>query len=372
MPSDGKSVNLMLFLPGIGAAMLFGLSTPLNKIITDEIHPLLLSGLIYGTAGLFLISVFILLKYFRNRTLRGPGKEEFPFFLNNKEKWLFSGIVLSGSIIAPFLLLAGIDRIAASRASLLLNFEIVFTVSIAMVLFHERLSRYGYLGSILAIIGFFLINTTMESGSGISSDGFIGESLILFACLFWGIDNNLTQKMSDKNPLQLAGLKGILGGSISILSAILLRIDLSVENSSIPIFLFIGIMSIGISLVLFIYSLRNVGTVKTGLLFSSAPIFGILFSFIIHEESFRSADWIASIMIFGGILLIIWEKHQHSHIHQELRHSHAHTHDVHHSHEHHPPQNDNAKNKSHEHPHFHTALSHVDEHSHDIHHRHRH
>jgi hypothetical protein len=36
------------------------------------------------------------------------------------------------------------------------------------------------------------------------------------ACVAWGIDNNLTRKLSSADPIQIAATKGLVAGSVNL------------------------------------------------------------------------------------------------------------------------------------------------------------
>src|SRR5262245_63610830 len=111
------------------AAVLFGLSAPIAKILVGDLPPQLLAGVLYLGSGIGLTIVALV----RSRT---PGSyaalhsSDFPFL---------TGAVVFGEIAAPVLLMLGLERTPASSASLLLNLEAVFTAAIAWGVFHENI-----------------------------------------------------------------------------------------------------------------------------------------------------------------------------------------------------------------------------------------
>jgi hypothetical protein len=130
-----------------------------------------------------------------------------------------------------------------------------------------------------------------------------------------------------------------------------------------------GFAGYGVSLVLFVVALRNLGTARTGAYFSVAPIFGVMLSLFIWPELPSLNFWIAAALMAVGIWLHIRERHQHTHTHEPLAHNHPHKHDEHHQHTH-DFEWDGVE--PHTHPHQHTAITHSHAHFPDIHHRHSH
>ena len=111
----------------LAAAILFGASTPIAKLLLGITDPLLLAGLLYLGSGVGLGLVKI------GRRSLGLGRSEAPLRAHDL-RWL-AAIVLFGGILGPALLMCGLTRTAASTGSLLLNTEGLATMAIAWVVF---------------------------------------------------------------------------------------------------------------------------------------------------------------------------------------------------------------------------------------------
>jgi drug/metabolite transporter (DMT)-like permease len=55
-------------------------------------------------------------------------------------------------------------------------------------------------------------------GGGLRLDA--GALLIAAACLCWGLDNNLTRRLSSADPIRIALIKGLAAGSVNLLLAL--------------------------------------------------------------------------------------------------------------------------------------------------------
>ncbi len=184
------------------AAFLFGLSTPLAKPLLDKVAPQLLAGLFYFGSG------FVVLL---GPVFRRPMMTEEQSLASSDISWL-AGAILFGGVIAPTLMLEGLQLTPASNASLLLNLEGVFTVLLARVVFHERVDRRFAIGTTVVILGSVLV-----SWNGVTvAVQLIGPIAITVACLCWGVDNNLLQKVSARNPFQVAAAKGFSAGAFNL------------------------------------------------------------------------------------------------------------------------------------------------------------
>ena len=131
----------------------------------------------------------------------------------------------------------------------------------------------------------------------------------------------------------------------------------------------VGFFGYGISLVLFVVALRNLGAARTGAYFSVAPFFGAALALLVLRESASAAFWIAAALMALGVWLHLTERHEHEHVHEPMEHTHPHLHDEHHQHGHgFAWQGD----EPHAHPHAHRRMKHSHPHYPDLHHRHHH
>lgn len=275
----------------------------------------------------------------------------------------FIGAIISGGVIAPVLLMFGLTHAPASGASLLLNAEGVFTALLAWFAFKENFDRRIALGMVAIVAGAILLSWPGEAEF---SD--VWASLaILGACLAWGIDNNLTRKVSLSDATWIASVKGLTAGGVNLILALLLGASLP-ALPSVAGAMVVGFLSYGVSLALFVLGLRYLGTARTGAYFSIAPFIGALIALLMGEPLTLTLVVAGSFMAVG-IWLHLTEHHEHEHIHTDIEHDHEHTHDEHHLHRHDFPVEDGVK---HSHLHKHDPQRHAHAHFPDMHHQHRH
>lgn len=345
---------------GIGialvAAVLFGASTPLAKLLVDDVSPVLLAGLLYAGSGIGL-SLWILV-----RRMRGEPAGE-ASLRRSDAPWL-AGAVLFGGVLGPVLLMFGLSRTPASSASLLLNLEGVLTALLAWCVFRENVDRRVFFGMVAIVAGGVLLSWSEGPGEGIPW----GALAIAAACACWAIDNNLTRVVSSSDPVQIAAIKGGVAGMINIGIALALGYRLPDAFHTVAAGV-IGLAGYGISLVAFVLALRHLGSARTGAYFSTAPFVGAGLSLLLLGESPGVVFWMAGALMALGVWLHVSEIHEHEHSHEGMDHDHRHVHDAHHQHEHDFPWNGE---EPHSHPHAHAPLSHRHGHFPDIHHRHEH
>lgn len=339
------------------SASLFGISLPFAKLLVKDIPPVALAGLLYlgAFAGLSLYS-FVIKK---RRT--GLDKKAAPLERTDLP-WL-AGAILAGGIIGPISLMIGLTLVSGFSASLLLNLEGVATAMIAVVFFKENAGKHLWLGLIsMTIAGVFL-----SWDPHLGKFHILGPSLVIFAMVCWGIDNNLTHNISDKDPIQIAQIKGVVAGLISLSCALMLGMKIAL-NHRILLALLLGSFSYGISLVLFIKALEGLGSSRTGAFFSFAPFVGAIASLVILREWIGWIMFPAAAFMIIGVWLIVSERHSHRHFHKAITHTHSH----HHKDRHHEHQHARSIHEPHTHKHTHPEITHIHVHWPDTHHRHDH
>jgi len=245
---------------------LFGASAPLAKGLLASITPQLLAGLLYVGSGCGL-AVY---RFAKGARSEAPlGRVDIP--------WL-AGAIAFGGVVGPLLLMIGLTRTPASGASLLLNLEGVFTALLAWFVFHENVDRRIALGMLAIVAGGIVLTWQGRAEWG----GIAGPLAIAGACACWATDNNLTQKVSGGDPVQIAMFKGLVAGLVNVGIAAALGARIPAVGPLVGA-LVVGLFSYGVSLVLFVRALRYLGTARTGAYFSTAPFVGAALSVIVFR-----------------------------------------------------------------------------------------
>lgn len=335
----------------LGAALLFGASTPLAKLLLRDVSPWLLAGLFYLGSG-------IGLSFFRWL------KRAEPVHLAKGETGWLAGAILAGGVTGPVLLMFGLTGMPASGASLLLNAEGVLTALLAWMVFKENFDRRIALGMMAIAAGAVVLSWPREA----RFTGALPALAILGACLAWAIDNNLTRKVSLADATWVVAMKGMAAGCVNLVLAFSLGDRLPVWPVTAAA-MGVGFLAYGVSLALFVVSMRFLGTARTGAYFSVAPFFGAVLA-LATGEPLTPTLAIAGVLMGIGIWLHLTERHEHEHAHEAMEHRHEHIHDEHHQHVHDFPVEPGIK---HSHLHRHEPMVHTHAHFPDAHHRnHRH
>lgn len=340
---------------GLGAAALFGVSAPLAKVLLGRLSPVLLAGLLYSGAALGL---------WLYRAVTPPSQEA---RLARGDAGKLAAVVLTGGIAGPVLMLLGLQRVTALSGSLLLNLEAPLTLLLALVAFGEHLGR-GALFAALAIIAGAVV-LELEPGAW-GGDG-VGVALLAAASACWAIDNNLTQRLSLRDPFAIVRVKTLVAGAVNTaLGLWVAPPGPQPSAASVLAALALGSLSYGVSVVFDAYALRAIGAAREAAYFATAPFVGALAAALLLGDPVTPRAALAMLVMAAGVAGLLRERHSHVHHHEALEHEHLHTHDdEHHHHEHDP---DDPAAEPHSHAHRHAPLVHEHRHVPDLHHRHRH
>lgn len=334
----------------MGAALLFGAGTPVAKLLLASVGPWMLAGLFYLGSGLGLALYRIAVRSAPVTLQRG------------EVKWL-AGAIVAGGVVGPLLLMAGLAGMPASGASLLLNAEGVCTAALAWVVFRENVDRRIALGMCLIAAAAVLLGWPQE----LRFAGMWPALAVLGACLAWGLDNNLTRKVSLNDATWIASVKGLVAGCVNFSLALAVG-DKLPGAPSVAAAMGVGFLAYGVSLALFVVGLRHLGTARTGAYFSVAPFLGAALALLGGEPlTMRLAT--AGCLMAAGVWLHLTEQHVHAHEHEAMEHDHAHVHDAHHQH---PHADGKVFSGRHAHVHQHLPMRHSHVHYPDAHHRHSH
>ena len=349
-----RDIRLQSILMAILAAVLYGISSPLSKLLLAEIPPTLMAALLYLGAGFgMLIINLIKLARKKERIEARITKNELPYIL--------AMIILD--IGAPILLMLGLSTTTSANVSLLNNFEIVATSLIALIIFKEAVGKRMWIA--IALITFSSIVLSMKDSSSFSFS--LGSIFILLACVCWGFENNCTRMLSLKDPLQIVVIKGFGSGFGSLIISMILK----ERSSNIKYILFtlgLGFVAYGLSIFFYIRAQRELGAARTSTFYATAPFIGVFLSWLILKEGITGTFLAALAIMLVGTYFAVREKHKHLHTHAEVIHEHKHNHtDGHHNHVHYP-----EVVGEHSHVHTHEALVHQHPHAPDLHHQHSH
>ncbi|HTB72034.1 MAG TPA: DMT family transporter [Polyangiaceae bacterium] len=339
----------------LASAVAFGATTPFVQRFGRGLGPFTTAALLYGGAALF----SALPRAHREPAALRPG--DLPRLVV---------VALLGAVVAPVALAWGLQRTSGVSASLLLNFEAVFTVFLARILWSEPIgARAG--GALLAMTagGALLVGSSVfSSPSGSSPPGAgWGALAVVGATLAWAADNAVGRPLADRDPTRIVLFKGAAGACASALLAVAFA-ERWPSSGAMVALTSCGALGYGASLSLYLRAQREIGAARTGSIFAAAPFVGAALAWALGQRAAGPATFGAGVLFMAGVWLHLTEAHEHEHTHGAVEHDHAHSHDDRHHHHAH----DVFPGGEHSHPHRHEPTTHVHPHGLDVHHRHRH
>lgn len=349
-----QKIYVKPILFAILAAALYGISSPISKLLVIKIPPTFMAALLYLGAGfgMLIVKGFELLSK-KKQVEAKMTKKELPYIL---------GMIIL-DIAAPIFLMLGLTRTTSANASLLNNFEIVATAVIALFVFKEAVGKRMWLAISLITLSSIILTVDDYSSFSFST----GSVFVLMACVCWGFENNCTRMLSLKDPLQIVIVKGFGSGIGSLAISIVLH-KMSSDILYILSTLLLGFVAYGLSIFFYISAQRTLGAARTSTFYAAAPFIGVFISWLIYREGLTVSFLTAFAIMLTGSYFAVTEKHYHLHKHLMVSHEHKHNHsDGHHNHTHNP-----EVIGEHSHEHTHEAMEHEHPHSSDLHHLHTH
>ncbi len=275
----------------IAAAVLYALMTPIARLLQLRTPPVLEAGLLYLGAGIGMSVIYLVQKGIGiPRTRPSVGRED--------RRFILAMIVLD--MLAPILLLLGLTLCAPETVSLLNNFEIAATTFLAVLFFHERAGR-----RLLAAIGLITLSCVLLS---LDQEGALrfspGALFVLLACVCWGLENNCTSSLSEKDTRQIVILKGLGSGSASLVLSLLIREQGPGMAACFQVMV-LGFLSIGLSVYLYVLAQSRIGAARTSAFYAVAPFIGVFLSLVIFRKLPGRLFWLALMIMAAGVCISV-------------------------------------------------------------------
>ena len=339
-------------IAGLLSGFLFGVATPFSKLLLAGLNAFQLAGLLYLGAALAMLPYL-----FRKDT-------HLKLLFQTGSRAKTTGIIFFGGFLGPLLLLAGLKTANAASVSIWLNMELVATAILGVLVFKDSLDKTAWIAVILTILA-GIITSLGEGPSGI-----ISGLLITAACICWALDNHLTALTDGASPQTVTFVKGIVAGSVNLIIGCMIAGQSMVFGNVVPAII-VGVFSYGFSIVLYVTAAQNIGATRGQILFSTAPLWGVILSYMIYHGTFQWVHVISIALLALAVIATNFLSHNHLHTHEAMTHIHFHQHnDGHHNHSHEGMEV--SGNKWHSHLHTHEAVTHEHPHFPDLHHRHTH
>lgn len=296
IPTGRNSFKLgytLILISAVLAALVHVLAKPLlDNVGGFEIHPITLAACIYLINAAFFTPF---------------TKKSLPISSLGKKNIILIIVLGVAEVIALILYFFGLKESTAANASIFSNGEIVFSLLVAMVIFKENLQRRELWPFVMLIIGMMVLPVSYDLYSaGMSlSKMVMGDILIIFSGLFYALDVMLCRYLSDKiDSKRITQMTSLVSGVFAVAAMIVFNAPFDVEPVSFgPIAIF-AIGGTGIATVLFLVSLRFIGSIRTILLFSTNSVFGVIFAALILSEAITIVNIVSVALTFSGVYLL--------------------------------------------------------------------
>lgn len=284
-----KKQNITAIIYAVAAALFYAINVPCSKILLNYAAPTFMAAFIYLGAGLG-VGTMYLFHWKKESQIERLNKEDIPYTV---------GMVLL-DIIAPILLMIGVNLGTSSNASLLGNFEIVATTLIAMLIFKEAVSKRLWIAIVFITLSSIILSF---DGSG-SLEFSLGSLFVLGAAECWGLENNCTRNISDKSTYQIVTIKGFFSGTGSLIVALVLGEKF--PNIIYIIFiLLLGFIAYGLSIFTYIRAQKTLGAAKTSAYYALAPFIGAFLSFVLLHEALSVGYIVALLVMILGTAFVV-------------------------------------------------------------------
>lgn len=273
------------------AAVFYAVSSPLSKVLLEDVSPYLMASLLYLGAGFGMMAV---------RSASPSKRSEERSLTRGDMPYILGMVVLD--IAAPILLMYGLLNSPASSVSLLNNFEIVATTLIALLVFGEKVSSRTWVAIILITASAIILSTAGAGELSFST----GSLAVILACVCWGIENNCTRRLSDSGPLRIVVIKGVFSGLGSLVIAVFMGMGLPTA-AEIAGALALGFVSYGMSLFFYISAQGSLGAAKVSAYYAMAPFIGAFLSLALLGEPLTEMFALALAVMAAGVAVLTWE-----------------------------------------------------------------
>lgn len=274
-----KTSTAIGFVVAILSAALSSLPDVISKPIVDPsvngiapIAPLMVVFIMYLATGLFFTPITKLQKS------AAPIK---------KSSYLVLMIYGVASACSTLAFSFGLKETSATNASILSNSEIVFTVLIGMILFKEYLAKKEILPFALIATGAILlpIGSDIYEHRFTFSEFVFGDIMIVISGFIYCLCTFIAKHAGNVKTTRVVQVMSLSGALFCFALMMVFQTPFTLDISALSVLSFVGVAGIGGSVLFFVMAVRLIGAVRTILIFSSATVFGVIYSAIYLLES---------------------------------------------------------------------------------------
>jgi drug/metabolite transporter (DMT)-like permease len=272
--------------------LIWGVNFSVVKVLLEQFHPLALNGLRFALGAAVLVPF----------ALRGGQLKRF-----SRRDWLaIAALGVVGNTLYQYLFITGIDGTLAGNAALILAMTPVFITLFSAGLGQERVTLEGWAGIGLSTIGIGLV---VWGGSMVQfgTETLRGDLTMLAAAVAWSVYTvGASPLVKRHGALPVTAATMWLGAVILFIVAIP---SMAAQDWTRPTALAwtglvaSGLLAVGLSYVLWYYSVEHLGSSRTAVFSNTVPIVALLFAWLALGETPAVIQIIGAALILGGVTL---------------------------------------------------------------------
>ncbi|MEE8386345.1 MAG: DMT family transporter [Dehalococcoidia bacterium] len=281
------------FLALLALGAIWGASFLFIKVIVDETSSLeVAEGRMFF--GALAVGVVIAT---RKMPLRRP-----PALWFKVAVWALVGIVV------PFILIAWAEEhIASGTASVLNSSMPLFTMLFAAIfLIEEQLSPARVAGLALGFVGIIIL--TGGDIYDLRDSTVLGQLAVVGAAACYGAGAVYARSLLKKeDPVSLTGGQLVMGTVMVLPVMLVVRVapDYSLSVEAWLSLLALGVLGTGIAIIIYLWLVDNVGSVRSSLVTYIIPIVGLFLGWAVLDESIGLNTVLGSALIIAGVAAVM-------------------------------------------------------------------
>lgn len=287
-----KNRRLFTDLSLLTVAVIWALNFTIIKASLAEIDPYSFNAIRFLLAAGFLWAVVIS----RKSAFSVPKKDWLPLFI----------LGLAGNVLYQWLFIAGIDFTYAANAAIILGTIPIWMALASHLMNVELLNRLKGIGVFAGFAGVLTIIVTGKNPISFGSDTFMGDLLILFAAVVWGVYSIFSKTYLVRyTPLQFSAIMTTFGAFFLTLLAIPHISSTNWAEVSPAAYggaLYSGLLAIGVAYFIWNNGLHYAGAVKTAMYQNLVPVLGLFFGIILLGERLLWLQYVGSAVVVAGIM----------------------------------------------------------------------
>lgn len=198
----------------------------------------------------------------------------------------------------------GVSMTSAANAALIVASYPAITTLLELAVYKIRPSKGRVIGIVLAVLGVSVLSGSGQGGTGGGSP-VLGNVILIATGIVWAFYSFVVVKCINKYPALTFSFHQTLAGTLLFLPLALIERDewRAPTPGSLAVLLYLGIFCSVFAFILYNVGLRRVTPGASMSLMNLVPVFGVLFSALLLDESVTSWQIGGGIVVVAGVFL---------------------------------------------------------------------